>query len=129
MQSLTTINSSNQVYCIPDFKNPNPCQLADPGIDEADQVFCMAVNEPKAVKFGTPEVLLAVGDSVLLVGEYAAQTVGEGIGPIQKMAVSKEGKFVAMFTSDGRLMVAPMDFSRILFEFDCEVSACKLFKI
>ncbi|XP_078167947.1 vacuoleless1 (VCL1) [Carex rostrata] len=117
---VACLTETNQVYCIPDFKNPNPCQLADPGIDEADQVFCMAVNEPKAAKFGTPEVLLAVGDSVLLVGEYSAQTVGEGIGPIQKMAVSKEGKFVAMFTGDGRLLVAPMDFSRILFEYDCE---------
>ncbi|KAJ3670766.1 hypothetical protein LUZ60_008192 [Juncus effusus] len=117
---VACLTDENQVYCIPDFKNPKPCKLANPGIDESEQVFCMAANEPKAMKFGTPEVLLAVGDSVMAVGEYSAEIIGEGVGPVQKMSVSKEGRYVAMFTGDGRMVVAPMDFGRILFEFDCE---------
>ncbi|ONK69968.1 uncharacterized protein A4U43_C05F28830 [Asparagus officinalis] len=38
------------------------------------------------------------------------------------MAVSQNGKYLAMFTHDGRLLVVLTDFSRIIFEYTCETT-------
>lgn len=84
----------------------------------------MAVVEPQFVMSGSPEVLLAVGDRVLAVDEDDVQTLGLEleIGPVQKMAVSPNGKLLAAFAHDGRLLVIPTDFSKIIFEYECDVS-------
>ncbi|XP_057955473.1 protein VACUOLELESS1 [Malania oleifera] len=108
----------NEIFCIPDFKNPKPCKLADPGIDESP--LCAAVIEPQYTVSGNVEVLLGVGDHVVLVEEDGVQQMGVGVGPLQKMVVSRNGKLLASFTHDGRLLVMTTDFSRIIFEYNCE---------
>ncbi|XP_020105943.1 protein VACUOLELESS1 isoform X2 [Ananas comosus] len=115
---VVAITESNQIFCVPDFKNPRPCKLADPGIDEFP--LCVAVIEPQYTMSGAVEVLLGVGDYVLAVEEDGVQQLGVGIGPLQRMAVSQNGKYLATFTHDGRLLVIPTDFSRIIFEYTCE---------
>ena len=81
----------------------------------------MAVIEPQYTMSGNVEVLLGVGDHVLLVEEDAIQTVGDGLGTLQKMVISHNGKLMASFTHDGQLLVMPTDFSSIIFEYSCEV--------
>lgn len=117
---MVCITGNNQIYCVNDFKNPSPVKMADPGIEE-DGPLCMAVIEPQHTMSGNVEVLLGVGDHVLGVEEDGVQQLGLGLGPIQKMAVSQNGKYLAMFTHDGRLLVVLTDFSRIIFEYTCEV--------
>ncbi|KAH7651892.1 Vacuolar protein sorting-associated protein 16 [Dioscorea alata] len=115
---IVCITENYQIFCVPDLKNPRPCKLADPGLEEYP--LCVAVIEPQYTMSGNVEVLLGVGDYVLLVDEDGVQPLGAGIGPLQKMAVSQNGKLLATFTHDGRLLVIPTDFSRIIFEFTCE---------
>lgn len=117
---MVCITEGNQIFCVSDFRNPNPVKLADPGIDEYP--LCVAVIEPKYTMSGNVEVLLGVGDYVLGVEEEGVQQMGAGVGPVQKMAVSQNGKYLAMFTHDGRLLVILTDFSKIIFEYTCEVS-------
>ncbi|KAI8012268.1 Protein VACUOLELESS1 [Camellia lanceoleosa] len=115
---LVCINEANQLFCIPDFKNPKPCKLADPNLEEFP--LCAAVIEPQYTMSGNVEVLLGVDDHVLLVEEDGVQQVGIGVGPLQKMVVSRNGKLLASFTHDGRLLVMSTDFSKIIFEYSCE---------
>lgn len=75
---------------------------------------------------GNVEVLLGVGDSVVVVEEDGVHQLGVGIGPLQKMAVSRDGKLLASFTHDGRLLVISTDFSKIIFEYNCEVGVSDL---
>lgn len=116
---VVCMNEAFQLFCIADFKNPKACKLAETGLDEFP--VCMAVIEPQYTMSGNVEVLLGVGDHVLLVEEDGVQSVGEGLGPLQKMVVSHNGKLLAAFTHDGQLLVMPTDFSSIIFEYACEV--------
>lgn len=120
---VVCMNEGFQFFCVPDFKNlgangDGVVKLADPVLEDAP--LCMAVIEPKFTMSGNVELLLAVGDYVLLVDEDGVQQVGAGVGPLQKMVVSKDGKYLACFTHDGRLLVITSDFSNIIFEYSCE---------
>ncbi|VAH62507.1 unnamed protein product [Triticum turgidum subsp. durum] len=121
---VAILTEDNRVVVTIDIEvnDPHPRELADPGVAEDEQVLCMAVVEPQFVMSGSPEVLLAVGDRVVSVDEDGVQVLGEAleIGPVQKMAVSPNGKLLAAFAHDGRLLVIPTDFSRIIFEYECD---------
>jgi vacuolar protein sorting-associated protein 16 len=123
---IAVLTEDNRVIVTTDIEvaDPHPCELADPRVRDEEQVLCMAVVEPQFVMSGSPEVLLAVGDRVLTVDEDSVQVLGGElvIGPVQKMAVSPNGKLLAAFAHDGRLLVIPTDFSRIIFEYECDVS-------
>ena len=116
---VVCINEAFQLFCIQDFRNPVPCQLADTGIE--DFPLCMAVIEPQYTMSGNVAVLLSVGGQILMGEEGGGQQLGVEVGPIQKMAVSQTAKFLAAFTHDGRLLIMPTDFSEIAFEHTCEV--------
>ncbi|KAL5228890.1 hypothetical protein ABZP36_017155 [Zizania latifolia] len=121
---VAVLTEDNSIVVTTDIEaaDPHPRELADPGIGQDEQVLCMAVVEPQFVMSGSSEVLLAVGDRVLAVDEDGVQILGDGleIGPVQKMAVSPNGKLLAAFAHDGRLLVIPTDFSRIIFEYECD---------
>lgn len=116
---VVCMNENFDLFCISDFKNPKAVKLAETGIDEFP--LCMTVMEPKYNMSGNVEVLLGVGDHVLVVEEDGVQIVGEGFGPFQKMVVSSSGKLMASFTHDGQLLVMETDFSEVIFRFTCEV--------
>ncbi|KAL5571351.1 hypothetical protein UlMin_020948 [Ulmus minor] len=118
---MVCITESNQIFCIPDFKNPIPCKLADPGIEEPP--LSMAVIEPQYTMSGNVEVLLGIGDAyVLAVEEDGVQQLGLEVlrGPLQKMAVSRDGQWLASFTHDGRLLVLTSDLRQVIMEQECE---------
>ncbi|XP_057461359.1 protein VACUOLELESS1 [Actinidia eriantha] len=119
---MVCVNEASQLFCIPDFKNPKPCML----LGEVEQLpmppLCVAVIEPQYTMSGNVEVLVGVDDDhVLLVEEDGGvQQVSVEVGPIQKMVVSGNGKLLACFSHDGKLLVMPTDFSNIIFEYNCE---------
>lgn len=117
---MVCVTESNQSFYVPNFTNPSPCILADPTLVEFP--LCMAVIEPQYTMSGDAEVLLGVDDYVMVVDEESVQQVGGGIGPLQKIVVMQNGKLLASFTHDGRLLVISTDFSNILFEYNCDVS-------
>ncbi|KAK8937562.1 hypothetical protein KSP40_PGU006318 [Platanthera guangdongensis] len=115
---MICLTEGNQIFCVSDLKNPQPCKLADPALE--DYPLCVAVIEPQYTMHGNVEVLLGVGDHVLAVEEDGVQQLGIGVGPLQKMALSPNGKYLAAFTHDGRLLVIPTDFSTIISDYSCE---------
>ncbi len=63
------------------------------------------------------QVLVAAGDSVILVDADAANDAGVPNGPITKLSVAPNGQFVAAFTGEGKLVVWTADFGKFLSEF------------
>lgn len=116
---VVCLNEAFNLYCLPDFKNPDPVKLADTNLEEMP--LCMAVIEPQCTMSGNVEVLLGVGDYVMIVEEDGVQQLASEHGPLQKMVVSRNGKYLASFTHDGRLLVLSSDLSVKIFEYTCEV--------
>lgn len=116
------LTEGGSLFCIPDFKAMQPCKLADTGVDELPH--CMAVIEPQYTVSGNVEVLVGVGEGILVVDEDGVQPVdGELLqGPVQKMVVSWDGKYLALFTHDGRILVTDINVNGVLLEYSCEVS-------
>lgn len=69
---------------------------------------------------GNVEVLMGVADHVLLMEEDGVQQVGLGIGPLQKIVVSRNGKLLAAFTHDDRLLIMSIGFSSTIFDYTFE---------
>eukprot|EP00850_Spirogloea_muscicola_P020034 SM000206S06243 [mRNA] locus=s206:68260:73829:+ [translate_table: standard] len=107
------------LFAIPDLKQGRAVKLADPLL--ADTPFCMAVVEPQHWRSGRLEVLLAAGASVLVVDTDTVKEKAKDLGPIQAMAVSPNGAFVALFTHEGRLLVLSSDFSTSLSDIEMEL--------
>jgi hypothetical protein len=63
------------------------------------------------------QVLVAAGDSVILVDADSASDQGVTAGPITRMAVAPNGQFLAGFTAEGKLVVWTADFGKFLSEF------------
>ncbi|KAG2242071.1 hypothetical protein Bca52824_096085 [Brassica carinata] len=137
---VVCLTEGGQLFCISDFKTMKPYKLADvPGLTEDDmlQPTCLAVREPQYTMSGNVEVLVAVGDEIFVVDEDEAQTIrfdepsgedsevqnddyGNLIGPVQKMIVSPNGKFLTLFTHDGRIVVVGMESKQIAIDYSCE---------
>lgn len=138
---VVCLTEGGQLFCISDFKTMKPYKLADvPGLTEDDmlQPSCLAVREPQYTMSGNVEVLVAVGDEIYVVDEDEAQSIrfdepggedsemgnddygGSLIGPVQKMIVSPNGKFLTLFTHDGRIVVVGMESKQIAIDYSCE---------
>ncbi|KAL3821342.1 hypothetical protein ACJIZ3_007247 [Penstemon smallii] len=115
---VVCVNEAFEIFAVPDFRTKSVVKLADSGLEEMPH--CMAVIEPQYRRSGDVEVLLAVGDHVLSVEEDGVQQLAEGVGPLQKMVVSRNGGYVASFTHDGRLLVMTADFADVIIEYTCE---------
>ncbi|GLT74040.1 hypothetical protein SLA2020_458610 [Shorea laevis] len=114
------LTEAGSMFCIPDFKAMRPCKLADTGAE--DLPHSIAVIEPQYTVSGNVEVLVAVGDGILVVDEDGVQQVEGNLveGPVQKMVVSWDGKYLALFTHDGRILVTDINFKGVLLEYSCE---------
>ncbi|XP_022759131.1 protein VACUOLELESS1-like isoform X2 [Durio zibethinus] len=117
---VVCLTEGGLLFCIPDFKVMRPCQLAETGAEDLPN--CMVVVEPKYTVSGNVEVLAGIGDGILTVDEDGVHRVeGEAVqGPVQKMVVSWDGKYLAIFTHDGRILVTDINFEGVLLEYNCE---------
>nr|XP_023878112.1 protein VACUOLELESS1 isoform X1 [Quercus suber]XP_023878113.1 protein VACUOLELESS1 isoform X2 [Quercus suber] len=124
---VVCVTETCKIFAVPDFKTGTVVRLADPPPPpielelERELPHCVAVIEPQYTLSGNVEVLLAIGDGVVMVEEDEVQAlpVPPGDGPLQKMVVSGNGRFVAAFTHDGRLAVYSTRFEK-MFEYQCE---------
>ena len=112
---------ANKFFCLPDFPDPKVIKLADVGV--LGEPVGMAVIEPRYTMSGNVEVLLGSREEegVMMVDEESLVRLRGSLGRVVKMAVSGNGRMLAAFTEDGRLLVVSTDFTRIIFEYDCQV--------
>ena len=77
----------------------------------------MAVLPRRYTPSGNVEVLLGEGASLLVVTSDGAEDQQLTQGPFCKAALSGDGTHMAVFTTDGRLLVLSSDFGRTISEF------------
>ncbi|KAF9355900.1 hypothetical protein BGX26_005975, partial [Mortierella sp. AD094] len=112
---LVALTGSFQLIAVTNFDEPRPLFLADTGINEPPHSW--TVIPPKFTLSRHVEVLLAVNSTILVVDATEARDERLQQGPFTKMSVSPDGKYLALFTSDGKLWVVSTDFRKNLSEF------------
>ncbi|CAI2176411.1 4285_t:CDS:10 [Funneliformis geosporum] len=112
---LVALTGNFKLIVLTNFEEPRPHLMADPGLN--DPPHSWTVIPPQYTLSRHVEVLLATGSTILTVDTKESQDQLLQQGPFTKMAVSPNGKFLALFTADGKLWVVSTDFNKNLSEF------------
>ncbi|KAF9114225.1 hypothetical protein BGX27_011427 [Mortierella sp. AM989] len=112
---LVALTGSFQLIAVTNFEEPRPLFLADTGINEPPHSW--TVIPPKFTLSRHVEVLLATNTTIFVVDATEARDERLQQGPFTKMSVSPDGKYLALFTSEGKLLVVSTDFRKNLSEF------------
>ncbi|XP_065851815.1 protein VACUOLELESS1 [Euphorbia lathyris] len=131
---VVCLTEAGKFFCVADFKDIKPYKLADPliGIEE-ELPHCIAVIEPQYTLSGNVEVLLGLGDGIVIIDEDEVRQVevktkafirGEPdqllyLGPVQKIVLSYDGQYFACFTHDGTLFLLNSRFEYV-HKYQCE---------
>ncbi|KAI8351246.1 Vps16, N-terminal region-domain-containing protein [Mortierella sp. GBAus27b] len=114
---LVALTGSFQLISVTNFDEPKPTLLADPEIHEPPHSW--TIIPPKHTLSRHVEVLLAVNSTIYVVdGTVEVRDERLQQGPFTKMSVSPNGKYLALFTSEGKLWVVSTDFQKNLSEFE-----------
>ena len=81
-------------------------------------VSSWAIIPPTEALSRSVEVLLAIGPTIYTVDASEAEDRGLDKGPFQHISVSPNGRFVALYTSDGKVWVVSSDFQNRLSEYE-----------
>ncbi|KAI8391556.1 Vps16, C-terminal region-domain-containing protein [Radiomyces spectabilis] len=109
------MTGSYQLISVTNFEEPQPKPMADIGL--VDPPHSWAVVPPQYTLSRHVEVLIATSSTILVVDSKEVQDQLLQQGPFTKMAVSPNGKFLALFTADGKLWVVSTDFQKNLSEY------------
>ncbi|KAK5167664.1 Vacuolar protein sorting-associated protein 16 [Saxophila tyrrhenica] len=109
---------NNRFVAVTRYDEPRPQALASapPG-----EVISWAVVPPEYTSSRSVEVLLAVGRTVHVVDAAESEDRGLQAGPFRHIAVSPNGKFIALYTDDGKVWVISSDFQERFSEYDSRV--------
>ncbi|KAJ5098698.1 hypothetical protein N7532_005699 [Penicillium argentinense] len=112
---LVALLSNNQLVAVSKYDEPRPRQLAP---CPEGEVSSWALSPPAHTLSRSVEVLLAVDKTVYLVDSTEAEDKILQDGPFKHISVSPSGRFVALFTGEGKLWVVSNDFQSKLSEYD-----------
>ncbi|KAI8081330.1 Vps16, C-terminal region-domain-containing protein [Halteromyces radiatus] len=104
-----------QLISVTNFYEPQPKQMAETGLIELPHSW--TVIPPQYTLSRHVEVLIATGTTIIVVDSKEAQDQFLQQGPFTKMTVSPNGKFLALFTAEGKLWVVSTDFEKNLSEY------------
>lgn len=104
-----------QLISVTNFDEPQPRGMAELKLDET--LHSWTVVPPQFTLSRHVEVLIATGSTILVVDSKEVTDQHLSQGPFTKMVVSPNGKFLALFTSDGKLWVVSTDFQKNLSEY------------
>lgn len=112
---LVALLSNNQLIAVSKYDEPRPKLLAP---CPEGEVSSWSLIPPAHTLSRSVEVLLAVDKTVFLVDSTEAEDKVLQDGPFKHTSVSPTGRFVALFTSEGKLWVVSSDFQNKLSEYD-----------
>lgn len=107
--------SNNQLVAVSKYDEPRPRLLAP---SPEGQVFSWSLIPPAYTLSRSVEVLLAVDNTIYLIDPTETEDKLLQNGPFKHVSVSPTGRFVALFTGDGKMWVVSSDFQNKLSEFD-----------
>lgn len=109
---------NNQLVTITHYHEPRPRLLATP---PSDNIASWAVIPPAYTLSRSVEVLLAIGQTINVIDASDSEDRLLQNGPFRHIAVSPNGKFVALYTDDGKVWVISSDFQEKLSEYDTKI--------
>jgi vacuolar protein sorting-associated protein 16 len=107
--------SNNALVAVSSYDEPRPRILATPPVGE---VHSWSLIPPAYTLSRSVEVLLAVDRTVYVVDAAEAEDRGLSDGPFKHINVSPNGRFVALYTEDGKVWVVGSDFQNKYSEYD-----------
>lgn len=97
------------------YEEPRPTLLAAP--PEGD-VHSWAIIPPAYTLSRSVEVLLSIGQTIYVVDSAESEDRQLDIGPFTHLSVSPNGKFVTLYTEEGKAFVITSDFQNRLSEYN-----------
>ncbi|RJE18873.1 Vacuolar protein [Aspergillus sclerotialis] len=110
--------SNNQLIAVSKYDEPRPKLLAP---SPEGEVSSWSLIPPTYTLSRSVEVLLAVDKTVYLIDPSEAEDKVLQNGPFKHVSVSPTGRFVALFTGEGRIWVVSSDFQSKFSEYDPKV--------
>jgi hypothetical protein len=105
--------SNNNLISVAQYEEPRPKQLATP--PEGD-VHSWTLIPPAYTLSRSVEVLLSIGQTIYVVDSSESEDRMLDIGPFTHLSVSPNGRFVALYTEEGKAFVITSDFQNRLSE-------------
>lgn len=106
---------NNNLVAVSNYDEPRPKLLAVP---PGEPIVSWTIIPPTESLSRSVEVLLAIGQTIFVVDATDCEDRGLDRGPFQHISVSSNGKFVALYTDDGKVWVVSSDFQNRLSEYD-----------
>lgn len=106
---------NNTLISVPSFDEPRPRLLS---AAPEGEIHAWSLIPPAYTLSRSVEVLLAVGPTIYVIDISEAEDRGLSDGPFKHVSVSPNGRFVALFTEDGKLWVVGSDFQNKYSEYD-----------
>lgn len=116
-QGFVALLGNNRLVAVPRYDEPRPRLLADPGVGDAP-IHSWALIPPSYTLSRHVEVLVATGATILVVDASESQDQVLQQGPFSHITVSPNGKFVSLYTAEGKVWVISSDFQENLSEYD-----------
>lgn len=102
---------------VANYGEPRPRLLANAPLDD---VVSWAIIPPSQSLSLSVEVLLAVRETIYVVDVSESEDRMLQRGPFKHISISENGKFVALYTEDGKVWVISSDFQNKLSEYDTQ---------
>lgn len=109
---------NNSVVAVLRYEEPRPQLLASV---PSGEVISWAVISPEYTSSRSVEVLLAMQKTVYVVDAAECEDRGLEAGPFRHISISPNGKFIALYTDDGKVWVISSDFQDRLSEYESKV--------
>ncbi|POS86939.1 vacuolar protein-like protein sorting vps16 [Erysiphe pulchra] len=106
---------NNNLISVTQYREPRPKILAVPPVGE---VYSWTLIPPTYPLTRSIEVLLNIGHTLITVDTTDCEDRMLDLGPFIHISVSPNGKFVALYTENGRIYVITSDFQSRLSEHD-----------
>ncbi|KAF2762704.1 vacuolar sorting-associated protein [Pseudovirgaria hyperparasitica] len=106
---------NNHLVTVSRYDEPRPKILATP---PSEPVISWNIISPAYSLSRSVEVLLAIGETIHVVDATESEDRMLQNGPFKHLGVSPNGKYIAMYTDDGKVWVVTSDFQNKLSEYD-----------
>ncbi|KAF8533406.1 Vps16, N-terminal region-domain-containing protein [Trichophaea hybrida] len=118
---------TNRLVAVSRYDEPRPRFLADPSPHVEDSlIHSWALIPPAYTLSRHVEVLLSTGQTIIVLDPTDAQDQDLQSGPFTHISVSPNGRYVALYTTEGKLWVIKADFQDKLSEYDSGMGSVML---
>lgn len=110
--------ASNELIRVDDFVEPRPQVMVNTHITSESIIHSWTLVPPAFTLSRKAECMVAVDSTVIVLDGSDSQDMSLEHGPFTHLEVSPNGQFLALRSTDGKILVASTDFQRTLTEYE-----------